>query len=257
MRSCFSRSITRPRYLACHCSRTKRAVPVPAAGSGAAIRNLVGIVGFGEGDRLSVGSRTPSDATFLSTANAGRGRGARNRGSSTADAPVTSRIPPTTCRKATLTSTRATGSRTARNCPRGVPFRRRHRLYGAFVLYAGRVQPNNGCEELLEYFDACASGNGTTTLVLMGAKLMKVPEQPHLRMWGCSARARADDCLRGGRCDRRAGAGRSGCDRGARKFCCGHAGARQQGMRPRQTIAAEQMLACTPRATSSSRLCDC
>jgi glycosyltransferase involved in cell wall biosynthesis len=67
---------------------------------------------------------------------------------------------------------------------RGVPFRRRHRLYGAFVLYAGRVQPNNGCEELLEYFDVYASGNGTTTLVLMGAKLMKVPEQPHLRMGG-------------------------------------------------------------------------
>ena len=38
---------------------------------------------------------------------------------------------------------------------------------------------------------------------------------------------RADDCLRGGRCDRRAGAGRSGCDRSARKFCCWHAGARQ------------------------------
>ena len=67
---------------------------------------------------------------------------------------------------------------------RGVPFRRRHRLYGALVLYAGRVQPNNGCEELLEYFDAYASGNGTTTLVLMGTKLMKVPEQPYLRMGG-------------------------------------------------------------------------
>ena len=52
------------------------------------------------------------------------------------------------------------------------------------MLYAGRVQPNNGCEELLEYFDAYASGNGTTTLVLMGAKLMNVPEQPHLRMGG-------------------------------------------------------------------------
>jgi len=67
---------------------------------------------------------------------------------------------------------------------RGVPFRRRHRLYGSFVLYAGRVQPNNGCEELLEYFDAYASGNGGTALVLMGAKLMKVPERPHLRMGG-------------------------------------------------------------------------
>jgi len=67
---------------------------------------------------------------------------------------------------------------------RGVPFRRRHRLYGSFVLYGGRVQSNNGCEEMLEYFDSYAATNGDTALVLMGAKLMKVPEQPYLRMAG-------------------------------------------------------------------------
>jgi len=37
---------------------------------------------------------------------------------------------------------------------RGVPFRRRHRLYGSFALYGGRIDNTNGCEEMLEYFDS-------------------------------------------------------------------------------------------------------
>jgi glycosyltransferase involved in cell wall biosynthesis len=67
---------------------------------------------------------------------------------------------------------------------RGVPFRRRHRLYGRFALYGGRVEPDNGCEEMLEYFDAYASADGDTALVLMGVKMMKVPEEPYLRLAG-------------------------------------------------------------------------
>lgn len=67
---------------------------------------------------------------------------------------------------------------------RGVLFRRRHRLYGSFALYGGRVQPDNGTEEMLEYFDAYASGNGDTPLVLMGVKLMAVPEPRYIRMAG-------------------------------------------------------------------------
>lgn len=67
---------------------------------------------------------------------------------------------------------------------RGVLFRRRHRLYGSFVLYSGRVEPDNGSEEMLEYFDGYAAGDGDTALVLMGVKLMQIPEQRHLRMAG-------------------------------------------------------------------------
>jgi glycosyltransferase involved in cell wall biosynthesis len=67
---------------------------------------------------------------------------------------------------------------------RGVPFRRRHRLYGPMVLYGGRVAPDNGCEEMLEYFHSYASTDGDTTLVLMGVKMMKVPEEPCLRQAG-------------------------------------------------------------------------
>ena len=49
---------------------------------------------------------------------------------------------------------------------RGIPFRRRHRLYGPMVLYGGRVEADNGCEEMLEYFDGYARNDGDTALVL-------------------------------------------------------------------------------------------
>ena len=67
---------------------------------------------------------------------------------------------------------------------RGIPFRRRHRLYGPFALYGGRVEPDNGCEEMLEYFDSFAAVDGDAALVLMGVKLMKIPEEPYIRMAG-------------------------------------------------------------------------
>jgi glycosyltransferase involved in cell wall biosynthesis len=67
---------------------------------------------------------------------------------------------------------------------RGVPFRRRNRLYGPFALYGGRVECNNGCEEMLEYFDTYASTDGDTSLVLMGLKLMKVPDERYIRVAG-------------------------------------------------------------------------
>ncbi len=67
---------------------------------------------------------------------------------------------------------------------RGVPFRRRHRLDGRFVLYGGRVDSDNGSEELIEYFDSFASSDGDTALVLMGVKLMKLPAEPYLRLAG-------------------------------------------------------------------------
>jgi glycosyltransferase involved in cell wall biosynthesis len=67
---------------------------------------------------------------------------------------------------------------------RGVPFRRRHRLYGRFALYAGRVEPDNGCEEMLEYFDSFAATDAEAALVLMGVKMMKVPDERYLRMAG-------------------------------------------------------------------------
>ena len=67
---------------------------------------------------------------------------------------------------------------------RGVPFRRRHRLYGPVVLYGGRVEPGHGCEEMMEYFDGYAGSDGDATLVLMGVKMMKLPDDPYIRSAG-------------------------------------------------------------------------
>ena len=67
---------------------------------------------------------------------------------------------------------------------RGVPFKRRHRIYGRFALYGGRVESDNGCEEMLEYFDSYASSDAEASLVLMGVKMMKVPEERYLRLAG-------------------------------------------------------------------------
>lgn len=67
---------------------------------------------------------------------------------------------------------------------RGVPFRRRHRLYGPLALYGGRLEPDNGTEEMLEYFDGYSLQDPATTLVLMGVKMVKVPDNPRIRQAG-------------------------------------------------------------------------
>ena len=67
---------------------------------------------------------------------------------------------------------------------RGTTFRRRHRLDGPIVLYGGRIDPGKGCEELIEYFSAYVGDGGDASLVLMGVKLMPLPEEPFIRFAG-------------------------------------------------------------------------
>ena len=67
---------------------------------------------------------------------------------------------------------------------RGSVFRRRHRLYGPIALYGGRIDPGKGCEELIQYFSEYAREGGDATLVLMGVKLMSLPEEPFIRFAG-------------------------------------------------------------------------
>jgi glycosyltransferase involved in cell wall biosynthesis len=66
----------------------------------------------------------------------------------------------------------------------GSVFRRRHRLYGPFALYGGRIDAGKGCEELIENFRAYAAAEGDATLALMGVKLMPIPEEPFIRFAG-------------------------------------------------------------------------
>ena len=63
-------------------------------------------------------------------------------------------------------------------------FRRRHRIYGPFALYGGRIDPGKGCEELLQYFQAYVNEGGDASLLLMGAKLMPLPDDPRVRFAG-------------------------------------------------------------------------
>jgi len=75
----------------------------------------------------------------------------------------------------------------------GIRFQRRHRLAEQFLLYGGRIDPGKGCEELLEYFTSYKEQAGTADLVLMGVKLMQLPEVPWVRFAGLlSERERLD-----------------------------------------------------------------
>jgi glycosyltransferase involved in cell wall biosynthesis len=67
---------------------------------------------------------------------------------------------------------------------RGVIFKRRHRLHGPIALYGGRIDPGKGCEELIEYFSTYVQDGGDASLVLMGVKLMPLPEEPFIRFAG-------------------------------------------------------------------------
>ena len=67
---------------------------------------------------------------------------------------------------------------------RGVPFRRRHRLFDSFALYGGRIESDNGCEEMLDYFDTFAADADDLSLVLMGVKMISIPDAPYLRLAG-------------------------------------------------------------------------
>jgi glycosyltransferase involved in cell wall biosynthesis len=67
---------------------------------------------------------------------------------------------------------------------RGASFKRRHRIHGPFALYGGRIDPGKGCEELIEYFGAYTSDGGEGSLVLMGLKLMPLPEEPFINFAG-------------------------------------------------------------------------
>jgi glycosyltransferase involved in cell wall biosynthesis len=67
---------------------------------------------------------------------------------------------------------------------RGAMFRRRHRLHGPFALYGGRIDAGKGCEELVEYFSTYVQEGGDASLVLMGVKLMPLPEEPFIRFAG-------------------------------------------------------------------------
>jgi glycosyltransferase involved in cell wall biosynthesis len=63
-------------------------------------------------------------------------------------------------------------------------FCRKHGLASPFILYAGRIEPGKGCQELLDYFLECCPENLELSLVLIGNLLMKLPPHPKIRSLG-------------------------------------------------------------------------
>jgi len=60
---------------------------------------------------------------------------------------------------------------------------------GPFLLYGGRIDAGKGCDQLLDFFDAYKGEGGPATLVLMGAKLMPLPDVPWVRYAGLLSEA--------------------------------------------------------------------
>jgi glycosyltransferase involved in cell wall biosynthesis len=60
---------------------------------------------------------------------------------------------------------------------------------GPFLLYGGRIGPGKGCDQLLDFFDTYKEQGGPATLVLMGAKLMPLPDVPWVRYAGLLSEA--------------------------------------------------------------------
>lgn len=53
-----------------------------------------------------------------------------------------------------------------------------------FILYAGRVEPGKGCQELIDYFLAYNRKNAALSLVLIGNLLMDLPSHPQIKYLG-------------------------------------------------------------------------
>jgi len=63
-------------------------------------------------------------------------------------------------------------------------FCKKHDLVPPFILYAGRVEPGKGCQELLDYFLASSPQNPHLSLVLIGNLLMSLPSHPRVKYLG-------------------------------------------------------------------------
>jgi glycosyltransferase involved in cell wall biosynthesis len=68
-----------------------------------------------------------------------------------------------------------------------VPLRRpdsRFAPVSPFLLYGGRIDRGKGCDELIDYFSSYKAEGGEAVLVLMGSRLMPLPEVPWLQFAG-------------------------------------------------------------------------
>jgi glycosyltransferase involved in cell wall biosynthesis len=72
----------------------------------------------------------------------------------------------------------------------GTPASDAYRLpSGPALLYGGRIDAGKGCDRLLDFFETYKEQGGPATLVLMGARLMPLPDVPWVRYAGLLSEA--------------------------------------------------------------------
>ncbi len=59
-----------------------------------------------------------------------------------------------------------------------------HDVWPPYVLYAGRIEPGKGCQELIDYFQAFSRRHQDLTLALIGKLLMDLPRHPRIKYLG-------------------------------------------------------------------------
>jgi glycosyltransferase involved in cell wall biosynthesis len=76
-------------------------------------------------------------------------------------------------------------------------FFRRHRLSVPYFLYAGRIEPGKGCDELIAYFLKYYRTNPSLNLVLIGKQLMELPSHHGIRCLGFISAEDKNAAMRG------------------------------------------------------------
>jgi len=57
-------------------------------------------------------------------------------------------------------------------------------IFPPFILYAGRIEPGKGCQELFDYFYRFSQRNQDISLALIGKQLMDIPRHPRISYLG-------------------------------------------------------------------------
>ena len=90
-------------------------------------------------------------------------------------------------------------------------FREKYKISGDYLLFAGRIEENKGCKELMDYFirykNECCEETGEEaeenhrglTLVFMGKSLMEIPERSDIRHVGFVSDEDKYDGMKGAR----------------------------------------------------------